>query len=110
VIEPDRLEVEPEISPETIDAAGLEMDDRDLDREPVTEFGEIVTIEDEPIVTELSGEEPPYLDPDDEFAEFEATPVIPRNTISTPVSAEVVTAIGSPPTRSAVADDEDWEF
>ncbi|NJN61225.1 MAG: hypothetical protein HC795_06590 [Coleofasciculaceae cyanobacterium RL_1_1] len=52
----------------------------------------------------------PELDPDDEFAEFEATPVVPTTTISTPVSAEVVTAVGSPPTRSAAADDDDWEF
>ena len=158
---------EPNLSPETIDAAGLEMDDRDLNREPTSEFvpiSEVLSevLEDEPIVTELTGEEPPYIDLeetdpkggksefeiadqgvdhsgvehvrtlavetefedeledeleddfddelDDEFAEFEAIPVMSRSTIATPVSTEVVTAIGSPPTRSAVAEDEDWEF
>jgi hypothetical protein len=131
--EPDAITVdaaplaEPDISPETIDAAGLEMDDRELDyeREPelISAFEPpAAAIEEEPIVTVLDGEEPPYFEPeidpiietdiapDDEFAEFEATPVLPRSAIATPVSTEVVTAIGSPPTRSAVAEDEDWDF
>jgi ATP-dependent Clp protease ATP-binding subunit ClpB len=137
---------EPDVSPETIDAAGLEMDDRGRDDrevspETVQALGEVPTaIEDPLIVTELADEEPPYLgsesepaiepgdrdlepgfepefepelDPDDEFAEFEATPVIPksgRSSSPTPVSAEVVTAVGSPPTRSAAAEEEDWDF
>jgi hypothetical protein len=164
---------EPDISPETIDAAGLEMEDQHDDRhddrgiihDPMADFDDEssaidapldASLDDHPdvtfIVTELADEEPPFLetdrtprpaemqsgdrsletefeppfepsfepsfepdpdldpDLDDEFAEFEATPVLPKSTIPTPVSAEVVTAVGSPPTRSAAADEDDWDF
>jgi len=128
------------ISPETIDAAGLEMDeaiddrdtalrdadgtdreiDSEIDREIDTTARDVRAAVDampEP-EPEYRPDAPPVDDrdpdrdlDDDEFAEFDATPTIASPKPSQPVSAEVVTAVGSPPTRSAAAeDDEDWEF